>query len=301
MSTKALIFNIQKFSLHDGPGIRTTVFFKGCPLSCAWCHNIESQAFSKEPMLRGDLCAGCASCMDRCPEGAIELSAQKAQTDLEICTSCGRCVMFCPRNGRQICGEQLSVDEVLGEVLKDQVFYERSGGGVTCSGGEAMAQIDFLAELLSACKKQRLHSAVDTSGYVPWTSFERILPLTDLFLYDLKIMDEQTHRQYTGVSNSLILENLERLSEAAARIWIRFPVIPTVNDGAANIEQTIAFLRRISIEQINLLPYHALGRGKASQLGRNDRWENLQAPGEKMMKTIQRRFADAGFKAVIGG
>jgi pyruvate formate lyase activating enzyme len=296
-----LIFNIQKFSLHDGPGIRTTVFFKGCPLDCWWCNNVESQGFGREPMFRADLCGGCGSCVAACLQQAIRVVGGLAVTDPATCLSCGRCSVFCPANGRSICGSEMSVAEVVAEVVKDRVFYDQSGGGVTFSGGEALVQIDFLVEALTACKAKGLHTAVDTSGAVPWEYFERILPLTDLFLYDLKLMDDAAHRWYTGVSNRLILENLERLSAATEGLWIRLPVVPTVNDDSANIRRTIAFLQTIRFRQLNLLPYHDLGRGKAAQLGRPYRLEGVKAPDAGAMESLQREFAAAGFKTVIGG
>lgn len=296
-----LIFNIQKFSLHDGPGIRTTVFLKGCPLDCWWCHNVESQRAGKEPMLRLDRCSGCGSCVVRCPQGAIALVEGKAATDLGSCVRCGECLVYCPQNGRNICGQEMSVEAVLAEVLKDQVFYQRSGGGVTFSGGEAMAQLDFLAAALRACKAAGLQTAVDTSGAVPWASFERVQPLTDLFLYDLKLLDDAAHRTYTGVSNRGLLENLRKLSAATDAIWIRFPVIPSINDDAENIARSIEFLKTIRFRQLNLLPYHELGKGKAAQLGRAYRMEGVTPPSAERMEELRAQFAAAGFTVVTGG
>ena len=296
-----LIFNSQKFSLHDGPGIRTTVFFKGCPLDCWWCHNIESQGSGREPMFRSDLCGGCGACVAACPQRAIRLGAGVAVTDPAACLSCGRCAVFCPANGRSICGREMSVEEVVAEVLKDRVFYEQSGGGVTFSGGEPLVQIDFLAEVLAACRAQGLHTAVDTSGAVPWTHFERILPTTDLFLYDLKLMDDAAHRWYTGVSNRQILENLVRLSAATDRLWVRMPVIPAVNDDEGNVRRTIAFLQTIRFRRIHLLPYHELGRRKAAQLGRTYRLKGARAPDNERMEALRREFAAAGFETGVGG
>lgn len=301
MSVTGLIFNIQKFSLHDGPGIRTTVFLKGCPLDCWWCHNVESQSGGKEPMLRLDRCSGCGSCVVRCPQGAIALEEGKAATDLGACVRCGECLVYCPENGRNICGQEMSVEAVLAEVLKDQVFYQRSGGGVTFSGGEAMAQLDFLAAALRACKAAGLQTAVDTSGAVPWASFERVLPLTDLFLYDLKLLDDAAHRTYTGVSNRGLLENLRKLSAETDAIWIRFPVIPSINDDAENIAGSIEFLKTIRFRQLNLLPYHELGKGKAAQLGRAYRMEGVTPPSAERMEELRAQFAAAGFTVVTGG
>ena len=301
MSVSGLIFNIQKFSLHDGPGIRTTVFLKGCPLDCWWCHNVESQVAGREPMLHLERCSGCGSCVVRCPQGAIALVGGKAATDLGACVRCGECLVYCPQNGRNICGQEMSVEAVLAEVLKDQVFYQRSGGGVSFSGGEAMTQLDFLAAALRTCKAAGLHTVVDTSGAVPWTSFERVLPLTDLFLYDLKLLDDAAHRTYTGVSNRGLLENLCKLSAATEAIWIRFPVIPSINDGKENIAGSIEFLKTIRFRQLNLLPYHELGKGKAAQLGRAYRMEGVTPPSAERMEELRREFAAAGFRTVIGG
>lgn len=296
-----LIFDIQKFSLHDGPGIRTTVFFKGCPLSCRWCHNLESQQGAQEPMLTPGVCTGCAACVAACPEDAVRLVEGRPVTDVATCTCCGKCVVFCPQAGREICGRQMSVAGVVAEAAQDRVFYQRSGGGVTCSGGEAMAQVDFLAALLAACRAERLHTCVDTSGCVPWENFERILATTDLFLYDLKIMDSAAHRRLTGVDNHLVLENLRRLSAATDAIWIRFPVIPGVNDDPENIDATIDFLGTIRCRQVNLLPYHELGRSKAERLGRTDPLPGIEPPSAAAMESLRLRFAAAGLPAVVGG
>ena len=301
MSVSGLIFNIQKFSLHDGPGIRTTVFLKGCPLDCWWCHNVESQGSGKEPLLRLERCSGCGGCVVSCPQGAVSMVGGKSATDRGACVRCGECQVYCPENGRSICGQEMSVAKVVAEVLKDQVFYQRSGGGVTFSGGEALAQLDFLAAALAECKAQGLHTVVDTSGAVPWASFERVLPLTDLFLYDLKLMDDVAHRTYTGVSNRGLLENLRRLSAATDAIWIRFPVIPSINDGAENIRQSIEFLRAMRFRQLNLLPYHDLGKGKAAQLGRAYRMQGVTPPSAEGLEALRAQFAAAGFSVVTGG
>lgn len=301
MTPKGLIFNIQKFSLHDGPGIRTTVFFKGCPLNCPWCHNPESWSPRPEALLREDLCGGCGSCVKHCPQGAVVIEEGRALTRRELCAACGRCVRFCPANGRSLCGREVGVDELMAEVKKDEVFYRRSGGGLTCSGGEALVQIDFLQALLQACRASGIHTAVDTSGFAPAEHFERILPLTDLFLYDLKHMDEAAHLQLMGCSNGPILANLRLLARAGARIWVRVPLVPGLNDGDENILRTIEFLKDIRPEQVSLLPFHQLGRRKAAQLGQTFSLEGVEAPDASAVEGIRRRFEEAGLKAITGG
>lgn len=195
----------------------------------------------------------------------------------------------------------MSVAEVVKEVLKDAVFYERSGGGVTFSGDEALAQIGFLHEVLAACKKHGLHTAVDTSGCVPWSHFEKIAPLTDLFLYDLKLMDDALHRRYTGLSNQTILKNLQQLSRMDAEIWIRFPVIPGVTDQSDNLRLAIDFLQEIRFRQIHLLPFHELGRGKAAQLDKAWQMPGVRPPSQETLETIRTAFIAAGFTVVTGG
>lgn len=248
---KAMIFDIQRNSYVDGPGIRTTVFFKGCNLQCAWCHNPESQDFKPQMMFYRDKCTGCGKCKEVCPY------------HLEQCDLCGKCTLYCPVDARKVCGRKYTVDEVMAEVVKDKSFYETSGGGVTFSGGECMLQVDFLLELLKKCKEKGIHAAVDTAGHVPFDSFEKILPYTDLFLYDVKCFDTQKHKQYTGVGNELILSNLKRLFDAGANVWIRIPIIPDVNDNMEEMRRIKSFLDTCGVpENIELLPYHAMGENK---------------------------------------
>ena len=202
----ATIFDIQRCSFVDGPGIRTTVFFKGCNLRCAWCHNPESQSAHPEMLYYRDKCVGCGKCREKCPNG------------LEKCDLCGKCEPYCAADARRVCGKSYTVDEILGEVLADKPFYETSGGGVTFSGGECLLHPEFLRGLLQKCKENGLHTAVDTAGHVPFSAFEHVLPYTDLFLYDIKLMDTQAHRTYVGVENTLILENLARLLQRGAKV-----------------------------------------------------------------------------------
>lgn len=271
---KAIIFDIQRNSFVDGPGIRTTVFFKGCNLKCAWCHNPESQSAKPQMMFYKDKCTGCGKCKSVCPH------------HLEQCELCGKCTLYCPVDARKVCGKEHTVDEVLKEVLKDQAFYETSGGGVTFSGGECMLQIDFLAEILKKCKENGIHTAVDTAGHIPFESFEKILPYTDLFLYDIKIFDSQKHKQYVGVGNELILENLKKLFERKAKLWIRIPIIPDVNDSIEEIQKIKDFLKTIGTpEKIELLPYHAMGENKYRAIGKEP--QIFKTPDAENMKRLK--------------
>lgn len=254
---KATIFDIERNSFVDGPGIRTTVFFKGCNLKCKWCHNPESQAPEKEMMLYKDKCIGCGKCREVCPN------------HLKKCDFCGKCELFCAADARRICGKEYTVDEVLSEILKDKSFYETSDGGATFSGGECMLQIDFLCELLKKCKENGIHTAVDTAGNVPWKYFEFIIPYTDMFLFDVKCISENLHIAGTGASNRLIIENLTTLSSVfKGSIFIRIPVIGSFNDTKEEMNKIKEFLNNINFDKIELLPYHNMGNNKYTALNR---------------------------------
>lgn len=246
---KTIIFDIQRNSFVDGPGIRTTVFFKGCNLRCKWCHNPESQNTEKEILFYNNKCIGCERCKD------ITVDDEK---------------FLCFYDAKEICGKEYTVDEILKEVLKDKTYYENSGGGVTFSGGECMLQIDFLKEILRKCQENDIHTAVDTAGHIIYESFEKILPYTNLFLYDIKSMDTQKHKKYTGVDNKLILKNLEKLLGIGAPIWVRIPIIPGVNDTKEEMKKIRAFFDVNGYpKKIELLPYHAMGEHKYLAIGKN--------------------------------
>ena len=249
-----MIFDVQRGSFADGPGIRTVFFFKGCALRCRWCHNPESQSGEKELLFYAEKCRHCGMCETVCPH------------HLQACSLCGACAETCPHDARSLCGREESAQALYELAEKDRAFYDASGGGVTCSGGECMLQVDFLSELLHRCHAAGIHTAVDTAGDVPWQSFETVLPDTDLFLYDIKCLDERRHVEGTGVSNRRILENLRRLSERAD-VLIRVPVIPGFNDG--ELPAIAAFVRTIRSVGTELLPYHALGEHKYAALGRS--------------------------------
>lgn len=261
---KAIIFDIQRNSFVDGPGIRTTVFFKGCNLKCRWCHNPESQSPKRQMMVYKNKCIGCGKCAEVCPN------------KLKSCDFCGRCEIYCPADARKVCGREYSADEVLCEIEKDRAFYDNSGGGATFSGGECMLQLDFLCEILKKCKENGIHTAVDTAGNVPWESFERILPYTDLFLYDVKAVSGELHRNGTGVSNELILENLKKLSRCAD-IIVRIPVIGGYNDNREEMKKAAEFLHGLGIKKVELLPYHAMGENKYDAIGM--KCEKFHVPG----------------------
>ena len=246
---KALIFDIQRGSYVDGPGIRTTIFFKGCNLRCKWCHNPESQSAVPQLLFYQSKCSGCGKCKEICPH------------HLEKCDLCGKCELYCPKDARKICGKEYLTDEILREILKDKIFYGKDGGA-TFSGGECMLQIDFLEEILKLCRKNGIHTAVDTAGNVPWESFERILPDTDLFLYDVKCFSEELHKTGTGASNHLILDNLRKLSETKIKIHIRIPLIPSFNDSEEEFRQVARFLKSHGITDAEILPYHKMGEHK---------------------------------------
>jgi pyruvate formate lyase activating enzyme len=284
--TTGIIFNIQRYSIHDGPGIRTTVFLKGCPLNCWWCQNPESQLSGQEMIFWGDRCISCGACSTICPSNAIQIKNGIPVTEKEKCILCGKCIEKCPALAREMIGEKLTVEEIIKEVEKDLVFYEESGGGVTFSGGEPLRQPDFLEGLLNDCREKKIHTAVDTSGYISWEILNKINSKVDLFLYDLKIMDNERHKKYTGVSNEIILENLKKLSLIHNNIFIRFPVIPGINDDYQNIKKTGEFLSSLKIAKVNLLPYHYIGVDKYKRLGRTYNLVTTQPPSEEKVSEV---------------
>jgi len=280
------IFNIQKYSIHDGPGIRTTIFFKGCPLSCWWCHNPESQSSIPEMIYWGNKCIQCKTCIKCCPHNAIIWENGSLLTDKEKCTLCGVCVQKCPTIAREIIGKKMTVEEVMEEIEKDSVFYCESGGGVTFSGGEPLMQRDFLEALLKNCHQKKIHTVLDTSGYGEWHFLDRISRFVDLFLYDIKLMDDDLHVKYTGVSNQIILDNLKKLSKKNKNITIRFPVIPGINDGVQNIRDIGEFLTSIHIDSIELLSYHHIASGKYARLGKVYALEGTRVPNKDKIAEI---------------
>lgn len=299
---KGIVFDIKKYAIHDGPGIRTTVFFKGCPLQCQWCHNPESWKSHAEHGLRIGRCTGCGQCAEACHNQAISLVENQPVTDADKCILCGRCVDACVNGAREIIGRRMSVSEVMVEVEQDIIFYDQSGGGVTFSGGEPLMQPDFLFALLNQCKGRQIHTTVDTSCYAEPEIVERISEKTDLFLCDLKHMDNETHERFTGVQNNLILDNISCLSQAGKEIVIRVPVVPGFNDDKANIEATGKFAASLQgVRRIDLLPFNRGGKEKSARLTAGFEPMQVEPPGEEEMSSIAKILSKYGFEVKIGG
>ena len=260
----------MRFSTHDGPGIRTTVFFNGCPLACWWCHNPESQSLRPSPMYSEDRCRHCGDCVAACPEHAIEESGGTLRTR-ETCRRCGTCVDACQADARRLAGRRVTLRDLVAEIERDLVFFEQSGGGVTLSGGEPLAQPRFTRALLTACRERGIHTAVETCGYAPAEVFASIAPLACLLLFDLKVVDRDKHKLFTGVDNAPILANLARAAALNTRLKVRIPVVPGLNDSPADARQFAACLAELRVRDIELLPYHRTGSDKYHRLGWNYR------------------------------
>ncbi len=291
---KGRIFNIQRFCVHDGPGIRTTVFFKGCPLSCAWCHNPESQRARAEIFFSPEKCIGCGACVTACPKHLHAFSDTRHVYERAECDACGACAGVCPAGALEKCGREAEAGEILAQALRDADFYRSSGGGITLSGGEPMAQSKFALELARGAKAAGLHVCLETCGACPRAELERILPYVDLFLYDFKLADGEAHRCYTGSDNALILENLAFLSRAGANMILRCPIIPGVNFTDEHFEAIARTVRENpGILKVDLEPYHPLGIDKARRLGRAAPYDKQDPPEKGRLREYAKRLEQA--------
>ena len=284
MNNTATVFNIQRFSVNDGPGIRTNVFLKGCMLDCIWCHNPESKSPRPVLSLTEKLCIGCGECARVCQKGLHTLQNGVHVIDREVCIGCGECVENCG-GALELLGEEMTVEEILTEVLRDKVFYETSGGGMTVTGGDPLYRASFTKELLKAAKEAGLHTCIETSGYAKWELLEALIPYTDIFLWDVKETDSALHKRFTGVENTLILENLHRLDQAGASVILRCPLIPGCNARPEHLSAIAQLANELkNVLRIDVEPYHPLGKGKCESVGLSYPMGDLEMPPESTVQ-----------------
>lgn len=296
MTVEGIVFNIQRFSIHDGPGIRTTVFLKGCNLHCAWCHNPESRSTRQEIQSFSQKCVLCKKCIEVCPQGAFTIQETDGMPsvklfDRSVCDGCGLCVDNCSYDALVYVAKTMTVEQVVEEVLKDADYYRTSGGGMTISGGEPMLQKDFICALFGQLHALGIHTALDTAAQVPWKELESVLPVVDLLLLDLKSMDSDVHQHWTGVGNARILENARRLAASDVDLIIRIPVVPGVNATRENMDQTAIFLQNFPrLRYVELLPYHDMGMDKYDSLGKEHEMINFESPSPEHMIWLAESF-----------
>jgi len=305
-SLRGLVFNIQRHSIHDGPGIRTLLFLKGCPMFCEWCSNPESQAFAVELSFDPVKCIGCKACLDACSTKAITKNGDDLLFNRAACTVCGACAEVCYAGARTTEGREMTVEEAVDEVCRDEIFFRRSGGGLTVGGGEPLCQPDFAAAVLSGVHSRGLSTAVETAGHVPWESFEKVFPFTDYFLFDIKHTDAEKHKRFTGVDARLIQENLEKLVRVHPRVIARIPVIPGFNNNAEDLLAIAGLALSHGLKEINLLPYHGYGSGKYGLLGKTYLMKNympLSGTAEiiALLESLKPAIKATGLKVQIGG
>jgi pyruvate formate lyase activating enzyme len=301
---KGAVFNLQHYSIHDGPGIRTTVFLKGCPLRCLWCQNPESQDLRPVIFFNAEKCTGCGICVEACPEAAIQITEGKSRTDRRRCTGHGTCAEVCPNEARSLMGRYMTAHEVFEDVNADAIFYRNSGGGVTLSGGDPVSQPEFSAGILKLCRDAGIHTAIETCGFAGWDVLKEILQHVDLVLYDIKHMDSARHREYTGVPNELILENARRIcTELKLPMLARLPIIPGYNDSPENLKGCARFIAdKLGTHiKLHLLPYHRLGETKYGLMEKSNTALSTAPPGDAHMEGLRLLFEAEGLTAVIGG
>jgi pyruvate formate lyase activating enzyme len=298
METLATIFNIQRFSIHDGPGIRTTIFFKGCPLRCVWCQNPESHKPGPEVAFYEERCVLCFMCKEACPEDGI-VEARDVRIDGQKCTACGKCVSTCENNALRMVGAVWEAHSLFSEIMKDKDFFMDSGGGITLSGGEPAIHCAFLRAFLPLVKEQGIHVNMETCGMFKFEDVESILPLLDLIYYDLKLIDPKMHRQYTGADNKNIMGNFTKLATSFPNLQARMPVVPTINDGPKNILGTVQFLKKNNLKSINLLSYHKLGEDKLRRIETDLRPLNLPKKDSRALLSAKKLFENEGICAIV--
>ena len=300
--TTGIIFDIKRYAIHDGPGIRTTIFMKGCPLACQWCHNPEGIEPAPFLAYKNERCIRCGECVENCPEQALCLEKEGVIPSGSPCINCFTCTEICPAEARQQVGRKLTAIELFGEIQKDIPFYDTSGGGVTFSGGDPLMQLEFLMELLKLCGNANIHRAVDTTGHASHETLMSVAKQTDLFLFDLKMMDSDKHEKYTGVSNHLILENIGHLARKEIDLIIRIPLIPGVNDDVENLERTGSFLNLLpGTIKVHILPYHDFQKSKFARFKMHDSSGNIERPTHDMILNAKKRLEKFGLEVAIGG
>ena len=298
LSIKGIVFDIQRYSIYDGPGIRTLIFLKGCPLTCIWCQNPEGQKRSIEIGYNPNKCIICRECVKICPTKSIDLDSKWA-IDRKTCSLCGKCAEVCYSEAMVIFGKKLTVEEVIEEIEKDKPFYAETDGGITLSGGEPTMQLEFAQKILEESKKRGISTAIETSGYFKWTDFRTLLPFLDWVLFDLKIIDEKAHRKFCGQSNKIILQNARNLAEVFSNIIFRMPIIPGINNNERNVQLTCQLVKKQGKKEIYLIPYHKMGYMKYQMLGRHPQDTHIELVTDSSNAVIRTIVEREGLKPIV--